>query len=197
MSEKEKVEFIPFHAINEFMRNDFRLQVIRSVLGSLQDFDPEITSQINRLTRKYVKVAGFRNSAKAPATVKAVAMVKVFEKQPDLVAAILRAWAVARAGLRQNIYHLLLDRGWKLLPMEANRENLPGFLTQWPSEDDYDTLYDALLKNHPEMENSIDEVSLMVVYLSNRLPIHKISMDELIEIEGFESKSSRQDENIE
>jgi len=179
--ENNQISFIPFHAINQFMRTDFRLNVIRSTLQIMNRLDRKFTAPIDRLTRKHVKVAGFRNSVKAPATVKAVAMVKPFEKQPNLVAAILNAWAASKIELRQMVFDLLKTREWKLLPPESNRTKLPGFLTHWPAEDDFEVLYSAFSKAHPEIEASIDEISLMVVWLSGRLPIDKIGKDEMEE----------------
>ena len=179
MDQTKKIKFIPFHAINEFMRNDFRLIVIRTTLLSYNQLDRKYALPIDQLTKRYVKVAGFRNSAKAPATVKAVAMVKAFETQPKLVAAILQAWSETQPGLRQKVYDLLLRRGWKLLPIEFNRTKLPGFLTRWPAEDDYDTIYNSLLQDYPDLEVSIDQTSLMVVWLSGRLPIDKVEKDTL------------------
>jgi hypothetical protein len=189
----KKVAFIPFHAINQFMRNDFRLIVIRSTLMAMNKLDREFTAPIDRLTRKHVKVAGFRNSVKAPATVKAVAMVKPFEKHPNLAAAILNAWAASKADLRQQVFDLLTDRTWKLLPIEVNRTKLPGFLTRWPEEDDFEVIYESFTTINPDVEASIDEVSLMVVWLSGRLPINKISKEEMeepeIQAETEESES--------
>jgi hypothetical protein len=179
----KKVAFIPFHAINQFMRNDFRINIIRSTLLSMSQLDREFTAPIDRLTRKHVKVAGFRNSAKAPATVKAVAMVKPFEKHPNLVAAILNAWTASNAELRQQVFDLLTGRLWKLLPVETDRTKLPGFLTRWPDEDDFEVLYEAFTSAHPDADASIDEVSLMVVWLSGRLPVDKISKEEMKEPE--------------
>ncbi len=179
MNDSQQLHFIPFHAINEFMRSDFRLSVLRSTLQALPKLDRKFAASINRLTRKHVKVAGFRNSVKAPATIKAVAMVKAFEKQPQLVAAILSAWAESRADLRQQVYELLIDRGWKLLPPEADRTRFPGFLTQWPEEDDYEVLYAAFEEKFPATDASIDEISLMVVWLAGRLPIDKVRKEEI------------------
>lgn len=179
MDEKRKVEFIPFHAINEFMRNDFRLSVLRTTLAMLPKLDRKFSTPINRLTQKHVKVAGFRNSVKAPASVKAVAMVKAFEKEPKLVASVLDAWAESYADLRQKVYNLLVNRAWVLLPIETDRTRLPGFLTRWPEDDDYEVLYDAFNQAYPESQASIDEVSLMVVWLAGRLPIEKVSKGDL------------------
>jgi len=179
MDEKKQISFIPFHAINEFMRNDFRLNVIRTVLIALPELDRKQSMVIDSLTRKYVKVAGFRNSAKAPVMVKAVAMVKAFEKQPKLVAAIIDAWAETLPELRRSVFDLLVGRDWKILPLEADRTKLPGFLTRWPSEDDYEVLYAALTEAYPQINVSIDETSLMVVWIAGRLPIEKANLDDL------------------
>lgn len=177
--EKSKMEFIPFHAINEFMRADYRMILLRSTLLALPDLTSKTQASVNKLTKKHVKVPGFRNSAKAPASVKAVAMVKAFENQPKLVAAILSAWAEANPELRQQIFDILKSFDWKLLPQEANRTRLPGFLTQWPDEQDYDVIYDTFTNAYPDSEYGIDDVSLMAVWLALRLPVEKVSKEEI------------------
>lgn len=179
MNTKTQFQFIPFNAINEFMRNDFRLNIIRTTLISKGELNRKFTAPIDRLTRKHVKVAGFRNSLKAPLTILAVAMVKAFEKQPDLVAAILNAWSESNSELRSQISILLAEKGWDLLPIEVDRSKLPGFLTEWPEEDDYEELYEAYNKSFPENKVSIDETSLMVIWLSGRLPINKVSKSDI------------------
>ena len=149
MNDKKQLQFIPFHAINEFMRNDFRLNIIRTTLTSKDALDRKFSSQIDRLTRKHVKVAGFRNSVKAPVTIKVAAMAKAFEKQPDLVAAILNSWSESKSEFRTQIFDMLAERGWKLLPIEVDRSKLPGFLPNWPEEDDYEVLYETFLQTYP------------------------------------------------
>ncbi|MBU1661203.1 MAG: hypothetical protein KKD28_06995 [Chloroflexi bacterium] len=189
MNDKTQAEFIPFHAINEFMRSDYRLMVIRNALLALPKLDRGLSAPIDQLTKKLVRVPGFRNSVKAPASVKAVAMVKPFEQSPKLVAAILSAWAESRSELRQQIYDILTAREWKILPLEADRTKLPGFLTRWPAEDDFEVLYTAYTEAHPDGEASIDDMSLMVVWLAGRLPIDKVSKDEIPEPEAPEEES--------
>ena len=179
MNEKKQIAFIPFHAINEFMRSDFRLIVLRSTLLALPDLEGSIAGAVNSQTRKHVKVPGFRNSAKAPASVKAVAMVKAFEKQPKLVSSMLHAWATVHAELRQQTYDLLTSRGWAVLPPEFDRRKLPGFLTEWPEEEDYESLYEAFDEAYPDAPTGIDDLSLMIVWLSGRLPIDKVPMADL------------------
>ena len=110
-NDKPKMEFLPFHAINEFMRTDYRMILLRNTLLALADVSPKTRAAVDKLTKKYVKVPGFRNSAKAPASVKAVGMVKAFEKEPRLVGAILSAWAENNTELSQQIFEILAGFG--------------------------------------------------------------------------------------
>lgn len=188
----DHAEYLPFHAINEFMRPDFRLIVVRDTLNALPSLSEEHNNRINRLTNKLVKVPGFRNSDKAPALMKVVPMAKSFEKSPELVAAILAAWAELNTELRIQVFTVLKDRGWKtfptdqpisfemlspellkqwpILPPEIDRTKLPGFYTHWPKGEDYEKLYSHFTKTYPDVHVSIDKVSLMVVWLTLRLP---------------------------
>ena len=182
MNENNKIEFITFHAINEFMRSDFRLNIIRTTLMALPQLERQYGNVVDRLTRKYAKVAGFRNSVKAPISLKSVALVKPFSKQPDLVAAILSAWSAANNELQIGVFELLTDKEWKILPIKAERTKLPGFLTKWPIEDDYEGIYQVFVETNPNTQVSIDETSLMAIWLSGRLPINKVSKVELFSI---------------
>ena len=182
IEEKPKLEFIPFNAINEFMRTDYRMILLRNTMLALPELSLKTQTSINKLTKKHVKVPGFRNSAKAPASVKAVSMVKPFEKQPKLVSAVISAWAEANSEMRQQVFRLLSGFGWKLLPVEADRTRLPGFLAQWPEEHDFEVIYDGITESYQDSEYSIDDVSLMAVWLSVRLPIEKVSLDKIAEL---------------
>jgi hypothetical protein len=188
MSESS-LQFLPFHALNEFMRDDFRLTVVRSVLAALPSLPAYVKDPVNRWTRQVIKVPGFRNSEKAPAAVKLLPLANAFQKNPDLVAAILAAWAEARADLRQEVYAVLVARGWPafpsdlsdfklpageedfaLLPPNADRTRLPGFLTTWLPGQEFEAIYSTYSEQFPEGTGSLDEVSLMTVWLSLRLP---------------------------
>ena len=170
----KKARFLPFHAINEFMRNDYRSHIVRYTLNALPTLPDEFRSPIERLTRKVVKVPGFRNSAKAPASVRVKPTIDAFEKSPDLVASILSAWSEAHAELRKQVYDLLVARGWEILPLEADRTKLPGFITKWPKGEDLEALNTAFAEMYPGAQGDSgvdsDDVSLMVVWVSARLP---------------------------
>jgi hypothetical protein len=193
----EKTEFLPFHAINEFMRPDFRLNVIRETLTTQATLDAPCVSDLNQQIKKRVTVPGFRNSDKAPALIKVLPTVKAFDKHPDLVAAILSCWVEINSELREQVYTLLKSRNWLMLPetegidsaslsisnikewpifpIKMNRTKLPGFFTSWPKGEDFESLYNNFSELFPDASVSIDKVSLMVVWLSMRLPYQEDS----------------------
>lgn len=170
MSEKT-AEFLPFHALNEFMRPDYRLTVVRSALTALPKLPGTFRSPIDKLTRKIVHVPGFRDGTQAPPSLKVAPVADAFQKSPELVAAILSAWAEVHTDLRAQVFALLQGRGWELLPPEADRTKLPGFMTTWPKGEDFDVLNKAFSEAHPGHEATSDDVSLMIVWLSVRLPL--------------------------
>jgi hypothetical protein len=195
-----QIKFLPFQAINEFMRPDFRLSIIRDVLNNTNILPAEQASDLANITKRAVKIPGFRNSEKAPSLVKVMPMVKTFENSPELVVALLSAWAMIHHDLQTQVYSLLQKRNWPMidseseisyttvssdiiekwpvLPPEVSRKHAPGFLPRWPKGEDFDSLFTTYAELFPESENSIDQVSLMTVWLTLRLPY---------EIEGSES----------
>ncbi len=194
----EKTEFLPFHAINEFMRPDFRLSVIRDTLTNQANLDDAHTNELNQQIKKRVSVPGFRNSEKAPALIKVLPTSKAFEKFPDLVAAVLSCWAEGQSELREQVYTLLKNRNWPMLsgtddldlaslsmdllkawpvfPLNIERSKLPGFYTHWPKGEEFETLYTSFTALYPQANASIDKVSLMAVWLTMRLP-YKVDVD--------------------
>jgi len=190
----ENTEFLPFHAINEFMRPDFRLSVIRDTLTNQSKLEAPCVNDLNQQIKKSVTVPGFRHSDKAPALVKVLPTSKAFEKSPDLVAAILSCWAESQSELREQVYRLLNSRNWPMFsgdvglditalgtdvikewpvfPITMNRSKLPGFYTHWPKGEEFEVLYTNFSTLFSDSTASIDKVSLMAVWLTMRLPYH-------------------------
>lgn len=173
--EDKQVPFAPFHALNQFMVDDYRLHVIQTVLRQADTFPGNIRGSINALIRKYVSVPGFRNSAQAPLPLKIKNSVNAFEGSPEFTAKFLQAWAEINHPLRQQVYELLQSRGWEMLPLEADRTALPGFIAVWKKGETYDELDKGFSTMFPDSPYSVDDIRLMVVWVSNRLPF---DMDE-------------------
>lgn len=170
MNEQQQTQFFHFHTINEFMLPEFRQQVIAQVITNLDALPADLRSRLNGQIRQLVKVPGFRNSSLAPAPVKVRGAIQTFERNPQFAANVLAAWSELNAELRQQVFDFLTQRGWKVLPLDADRTKLPGFMTRWPKAEQFDVLDEAFRVLHPETSSSKDEVSLMTVWLSTRLP---------------------------
>jgi hypothetical protein len=176
--DNETAKFLPFNAINEFMRDDYRLTVVRTALEAKPEMSEEWQQAMDQVTRKVVKVPGFRNSLKAPIFLKTRAMAEAFQKSPELVAVVLSIWSEAHSDLRQKVYDLLRSRRWEVLPPETNRAVLPGFLIRWPKGDDFDVLIAAFHESYPDTPADNDDISLMVVWMSMRLPYQLVDEDD-------------------
>ena len=176
MDEKIEVRFFPYHAINEFMTDEYRAHVVRQVLDALPELPDELKNPIERHSKKAVVIPGFRNSQKAPTALKIKPTIDAFQKNPALVAAILAGWAGLNANLRQQVYDLLVNRGWDILPPDADRTKLSGFIMQWYNGEDFDTLFQVFQAAHPGIIVEQNDVSLMAVWLCGRLPYEFVDM---------------------
>lgn len=175
--EKDKAQFLPFHAINDFMMPDYRLSVLHSVLANLDKLGQERRSAIQGLLRRSLNIAGFRNPLQAPVALKARNLVSPFENNHDLVAQIVSAWVELRPELRQQVFDLLTELEWELLPVDADRTKLPGFLTRWPKSDSFDAITGAFHEKYPDTSVADNDISLMVVWLGGRLPYDVVEKD--------------------
>ena len=178
MSDSTQVQFVPFHAINQFMLADYRQEVIHKVLANLDQLPAERVSKINNLIRKHVKLHGFRNSLQAPLPIRVKGSNAVFEKHPDFTAQILMAWGELNSPLRQQVYDLLKERNWELLPADTDRTILPGFLVRWPKAETYEVLDAAFQAKYPEAQARDYDIRLMVVWLAGRLPFDMVETEE-------------------
>jgi len=175
----KRISYFPFHAINEYMLPEFRLNVITAVLRDLEKLPGERKSTLNNMIKRNVTVPGFRNSSAAPLAVKARGSISTFERRPEFAAQILQGWSELRPDLRDKIYAVLQTRSFEgVLPPEADRSKLSGFLTTWPKAETYEALDEAFYAANPGDTTSSDDIRLMVVWLVNRLPYDLFEEDE-------------------
>jgi len=174
MDSKETVEFLPFNAINQFMIAEYRLEVLREVLANLDQLTPSQKSTMVGLIKRLFKLPGFRNAALAPLPIKVRGAVSPFEKNAEFTAQVLSDWAEIHSELMQQVYHFLKDRGWEILPLDADRTKIPGFLPRWPKEETYEVLNQAFSEKYLQAKASDYDVRLMVVWISGRLPFDMV-----------------------
>lgn len=168
--EDEKIEFVPFHAINNFMILDYKQHVLMDVFNHLDQLENSRKGRYLSVVRKSLSIPGFRNSSMAPLPMKIKAALSAFEKNPEYVIQTIACWAEIHTELRQKVYDLLVQRDWKLLPVDADRSVLPGFQTKWHPTDTYEVINQAFDEKYGEGSETADDVRLMTVWLSNRLP---------------------------
>ena len=156
------------------MIDDFRQQVIHTVFVNFNKLTDEQQRHINSLVRKNVKVQGFRNSALAPMQLKINGCVETFRKSHQFVAQILSAWCKIYFELRKNIYDFLVERTWPLLPIDTDRSLLPGFMVEWPADEKFEVLTQTFREKFSDSSVSDDDISLMIVWLSNHLPYEMV-----------------------
>jgi len=205
IEEKKEIHFLPFHAINEFMRNDYRGNVVKTTLNAMPDLPENLVKPLDQVIKKHVKVPGFRNAAKAPTAVKVIPLAKAFENNADVVASVLAAWGETHPELRKQVVEVLKVRGWqffpddlgiadlkpaalkewRILPWSIDRTRMPGFVTAWPKDSTFEEIYDTYVDMFPDGEEGIDNVSLMVVWLTLRLPV---------DVEGVEDEDNEEEE---
>lgn len=169
--DEKKVKFIPFNAINEFMIDSYRNKVLQTAFTGINSIPASLKSNLLGTVKRSVNVPGFRNSAQAPARIIATHSAKAFERIPEFTGQVLTAWALLHQELAVRVHQVLTGMGWELLPIDADRTRLPGFLTRWPDQANYDTLGEAYKAQFPENQEDENDLRLMAVWLSGRLPI--------------------------
>jgi hypothetical protein len=165
----KKLQLLPYNVINEFMLPEYRMNVLQSVFGQFDQLEPSLKGRLTGMVKKYVTVAGFRNSSVAPTPVKVKASVSAFERKSDFVSAILFAWCNLHPDLREKIYDLLKARNWEVLPADVDRSTIPGFMITWPKDESYEALQKNYREKYPQDPASDDDIILMAIWLAGRL----------------------------
>lgn len=173
----DQVAFLPFHAISQFMRDDYQLQVARVVLEGWENIPEASRKTITQYTQRSLRVPGFRNPTKAPLMVRLKPSAEAIGKNAAFAAAVLSAWASLHPDLMHKIYALLTARGWKLLPLEADRTKIPGFLPRWQASESFDVLIADFRTRYPDDTTPDDDICLMSVWLAGRLPYQLVEVD--------------------
>lgn len=170
MEKNNEQKYLPFHAVNEFMRDDYRLTILQEVLNDQSNVKVEVRSRIGRMISKGVQIPGFRNSNQAPVAIKVKHSASLFERSPEFAASVMEAWSDLHAELKQDMGELLRSRGWNIPALEADHSQLPGFQIDWNKAETFEILIDELKKKNPASMDSDDNISLMAVWIGNRLP---------------------------
>jgi hypothetical protein len=169
--DNQEMQFLPFAAINSFMLDDYRTRVLGKVINSLARQTNRNAGVLKSLIRRYIQVPGFRDASKAPAALIARNAESTFEKASDFAAFTIAVWTDLNPTLAGEVHAVLTERSWpELLPVEADRTQMPGFYTTWPEGETFETVLKAYHEKYPESTTEDYDISLMTVWLGGRLP---------------------------
>ena len=170
MDQKQQ-HFLPFHAINEFMMNDFRKNIIQDVFQAMDQINPKTKAELLQQLKRKLELPGFRNPNLAPKPLQINASIKIFETDPVFTGVVLSAWLESQVTLFSQIESLLIIWGWDIFPVDYPRTKLPGFLTTWPEHQQFKDIITVFREKFHDAMNSDDEIALMAVWSSMRLPV--------------------------
>ena len=161
---------LPLISLNVFLLPDFRREILTTVLDQKDNLSPEIKQEFRQAIKEFVKISGFRNPLAAPQALQVRAMESPFEKESRFVKAILSSWADINSDLQAKVQAVLPELGFEpndQAPLYPDPEN--AFAVGWPEDLSFEKLAD-LVKQKTETDASSNEISLMTVWLTGRLP---------------------------
>ncbi len=161
---------LPLISLNVFLLPDFRREILTTVLNQKDNLSPEIKQEFRQAIKEFVKISGFRNPLAAPQALQVRAMESPFEKESRFVKAILSSWADLKLDLGAKVQSVLPELGFEpndQAPLYPDPEN--AFAVGWPEDLSFEKLAD-LVKQKTETDASSNEISLMTVWLTGRLP---------------------------
>lgn len=164
------IETIPFKAINVYINEDYLETVLKSVLTGYKKLPKQAQIEFTVFLRKYVTVLGFRDPSRAPLTLQVNALAKAFEEKDEVVPYVLSIWAKVNKKFADMVKSWLEDQGLKDLATEREYAEGAGFTQDLPKKYAFDKLEKAFAKDNPDAKFDRNDLILMVLWLSGRLP---------------------------
>lgn len=178
MKDTSKVQYLPFHSVNEFMRDDYRLTILHEVYSNFEKCTVLQKQLITRLFTRGVQIQGFRNSSLAPLPIRVKNSASLFERSPEFAATIMECWSNLHPELKNVMGTVLQEKGWQVLDLSLDRSGLPGFMIDWPKADTFEEIIKSVKTAIPGLEETDDNISLMAVWIGNKLPYNLYAADE-------------------
>jgi hypothetical protein len=152
---------------------------LNKVIGGLNRQTNRNAGILKSLIKRYIQVPGFRDASKAPAALIARNAEKPFGQASDFAGRLVACWTDLHPELAAEIHALLEERRWPdLLPLNADRNEMPGFYASWPPDETFETILAAYKEKYPDSITGDYDISLMTVWLGGRLPFDNGSEEE-------------------
>ncbi|MDY6873137.1 MAG: hypothetical protein SVR81_04100 [Chloroflexota bacterium] len=163
-------ELFPYKTINVFIEQNYLEAVMETVLTGVKKLPKQDQIDFSRFMRKYVSILGFRDPSRAPLPLRVNALTNAFEEKDEVVPVTLSVWAKIKKKLAKQVKSWLDDEGWDDLETERSYEENGGFTADWPKKLTFDKLVKDFKKANPDFKFERDDLILMVLWTSGKLP---------------------------
>jgi hypothetical protein len=160
----------PYKSINVFIDHNYLQDILETILVEIKQLSKEEQIEFSRTFRQNVKVFGFRNPTQAPLPLQVKSYVEAFEEKEEIIPVSLTFWTKINHGLAQKVKLWLEKKGWDGLELERNFNESEGFLSDWPDELTLEKLISEFNKDHPDHKFNENDIILMVLWISGKLP---------------------------
>lgn len=161
----------PYKAINVFIDHDYLQNLIERVLVNIKELPKQDQIDFSQTFRHYVKVLGFRNPTQAPLPLQVKSYVEAFEDKEEIIPFTLSVWTKIEHDLAKKVKAWLEKKGWDNLSLERKFSESDGFSSNWPSELTIEKLSEEFTEDHPDLKFDQDDIILMILWISGKLPI--------------------------
>lgn len=163
-------DYLPYKAINVFINRDYLEDVLKQVLERKGELPKEDLVAFNNQFKHYVTILGFRNPARAPLPLQVKAYATAFEEKDEVIPFTLSTWVELNENLAQMVISWLESQNWDRLMVRRDYKENEGFLNNWPASLTFDQLDEDFRKANPNADYEKDDLILMTIWISGRLP---------------------------
>jgi hypothetical protein len=164
------IETVPFKTINVYINQDYLESIMKAVLTGFKKFSKQEQIDFTRFLRKYVKILGFRDPSRAPLSLQINALAKAFEEKDEVVPVVLSIWTKVNKKLAGDVKAWLEENKFKNIEMEREYSEDAGFTPDLAKKWKFEKVEKDFSKTNPDTKFERDDLILMVLWLSGRLP---------------------------
>ena len=169
-------DLYPYKAINVFLDRDYLEQFLEKLLKEKETLPKKVQISFNNELKKYVTILGFRNPVRAPLPLQVNAYASAFEEKDEVIPFTLSTWTKIASEFAEGVMTWLQVDGWDDIALERQFDENEGFKKEWPEALTFDKLVEGFKKANPDLDFSRNDIILMVLWISGRLPNQEIDL---------------------
>lgn len=163
--------FQPMIALNVYLEPYFRQEILDKVLAQRTKLPEQAQRDLSAIFRSEIQIRGFRNPLAAPHGLLVKESEKKFEKDSRFLRVILSAWVSTLDFDPQELSAALTELGFVPSEVAAEFEDPENALLEgWPAGLSYADLEQKVSEKVPSLKISQNELALLTIWLTGRLP---------------------------